>query len=389
MATNNGYANGIVEKTPDTASGTGDLTLSGLGGFRSFNDEWSTGGTDVFKYYIRDKQNGDMEFGTGHLVDSTTLSRDTVLWSTNGNNLVDFSSGVKIITQEPAIDSNGNFLIDADTLEGKSLFQVRNHIPDSHGQSQHNSGSVGQNELKTSTGSVSGSFSSGTFDNISLNAYSVFPDIEADQTNVNMNPASSNASASPDSPQFRINAFSNTTVNYDVAWRYVQSSPPYNLGDGQVGAFIYLNMNQDGSIKDVWISEDPPWYGIGTHFVDGELHYVDLSGTSFDNVEKGKLTLKEWKNQLSKDYVPLSEDPHRYKERRPKPFPGSNNVVILDPACDLCHELIEIHKNMIAVPEEPNLTAVLSNGYFEVKNDVTDKRETSIPGVSIVEGAIK
>lgn len=108
------YANGILEEIAADESGTGNLNLTELGNFRAFSDKWSTGGTDVFKYFIRNDGAEEMEFGTGHLVDATTLARDTVLWSTNANSLVDFSAGnVKVVTNEFALDSSGELLLPA------------------------------------------------------------------------------------------------------------------------------------------------------------------------------------------------------------------------------------------------------------------------------------
>lgn len=100
-------ANGIAQETTQASSGTGNLDLVDLGDFREFTDEYTTGGTDVFYYFIRDKENADMEYGTGHLVDSSTLARDTVEWSTNSNSLVNFLANTQLVTQEPAEDSSG------------------------------------------------------------------------------------------------------------------------------------------------------------------------------------------------------------------------------------------------------------------------------------------
>lgn len=113
------YANGILQETPSGATGTGDLALNELSSFRAFTDEFSTGGTDVFKYFIRNKNAEEMEFGTGH-IDGTSgdLVRDTVLWSTNSNSLVSFTSGVKVITNDCAEDSSGNLRLGQTQFDG-------------------------------------------------------------------------------------------------------------------------------------------------------------------------------------------------------------------------------------------------------------------------------
>lgn len=86
-----------------TTTGTGNFTLSSVTGFRQFSTAFSTGGTDKFFYSIVHQSADEWEFGTGHLSDSTTLVRDTVIDSTNSDSLVSFSSGDKrVVSDIPA-----------------------------------------------------------------------------------------------------------------------------------------------------------------------------------------------------------------------------------------------------------------------------------------------
>lgn len=80
----------VLEST--TTTGTGTFSLGGaLTGYRSFNSAFSNG--DVV-YYTADNGQGEWEVGYG-TVGTGTLSRDTVLESSNANALVDFSAGDK------------------------------------------------------------------------------------------------------------------------------------------------------------------------------------------------------------------------------------------------------------------------------------------------------
>ncbi len=83
-----------------TSTGTGDITLSAVNGKRTFNDEFGTGGTDKFDYFISNQAAAEWERGTGHLSASTTLVRDTVLASSNANAAVNFSAGTKDIAND-------------------------------------------------------------------------------------------------------------------------------------------------------------------------------------------------------------------------------------------------------------------------------------------------
>ena len=83
-----------------TSTGTGNITLSVVNGKRTFNDEFGTGGTNKFDYFISNQAAAEWERGTGHLSASTTLVRDTVLASSNANAAVSFSAGTKDIAND-------------------------------------------------------------------------------------------------------------------------------------------------------------------------------------------------------------------------------------------------------------------------------------------------
>jgi hypothetical protein len=77
-----------------TTTGTGTLTLLGtVSGFQAFS---AIGGGNQTYYTIVDAATGAFEVGIGtYTASGTTLSRDTVLESSNANALVSFSSGTK------------------------------------------------------------------------------------------------------------------------------------------------------------------------------------------------------------------------------------------------------------------------------------------------------
>ena len=81
-------------KVTSTTTGTGTLTLgSALTGFQSFS---VIGDGNTTYYTIVDTSNGDWEVGIGTYTSSgTTLSRDTILESSNSGSAVDFGAGSK------------------------------------------------------------------------------------------------------------------------------------------------------------------------------------------------------------------------------------------------------------------------------------------------------
>lgn len=89
----------LVHET-SSSTGTGNFTLSNVNGKRSFNTAFGTGGTDLFDYFIMNRDAAEWERGTGHLSAASTLVRDTVKASSNSNNAVNFSAGTKDVTND-------------------------------------------------------------------------------------------------------------------------------------------------------------------------------------------------------------------------------------------------------------------------------------------------
>jgi len=86
----------------ETTTSTGALTLvlTNVNGCRSFNTAFGTGGANVFDYFISARDTADWERGTGSLSSTSTLVRDTVLASSNGGAAVNFTTGIKDITND-------------------------------------------------------------------------------------------------------------------------------------------------------------------------------------------------------------------------------------------------------------------------------------------------
>jgi hypothetical protein len=88
------YADRVKETT--TTTGTGALTLAGAAtNFITFNTGVGVG-NQCF-YTIEDNGNSAWEVGIGTLTNSTTLSRDTILASSNANAVVTLAAGTKNI----------------------------------------------------------------------------------------------------------------------------------------------------------------------------------------------------------------------------------------------------------------------------------------------------
>lgn len=81
-------------KETSSTTGTGTITLAGaVSQFRAFSDCFSVG--EQCYYAIVGQTGTEWEVGIGTLATSSTLSRDTILGSSNSGNAVNFSSGTK------------------------------------------------------------------------------------------------------------------------------------------------------------------------------------------------------------------------------------------------------------------------------------------------------
>ncbi len=63
--------------------------------------------------------------------------------------------------------------------------------------------------------------------------------------------------------RFVLNYFSGSQ-KITARQRYIQASPPYNLGDGDIHTFIFAKIeNGTGILQSLWIAPDPPWANNG------------------------------------------------------------------------------------------------------------------------------
>ena len=55
--------------------------------------------------------------------------------------------------------------------------------------------------------------------------------------------------------------------------RYVTSSPPYDMGDGEAAGFLFALVDQNGDVKSHYFAEDPPWAYNGPTYTFAD--YID------------------------------------------------------------------------------------------------------------------
>ena len=118
-----------VKETTST-TGTGTVTLSGAStGFQSFS---VIGDGNTTYYAITDPTAGTWEVGIGtYTASGTTLSRDTVLESSNSGSLVDFAAGNKDVfvtyPAERSVIGGMGYVENAATITQNSIINAGNN----------------------------------------------------------------------------------------------------------------------------------------------------------------------------------------------------------------------------------------------------------------------
>ena len=157
-------------------------------------------------------------------------------------------------------------------------------------------------------------------------------------------------------------------------WRYVAASPPHDMGDGDIPAFIYAvidNTTQD--IESIAFAEDPVWLANGptnatpNHKVDG----VGVIKTKDFPVDWEQMPIPAKRvllDVLPDKFITITEElKHADMDIIPHPFQGNDltgkTVVMLDPVSDAVRELWEFEK----VGED--IHAIIRDGYIKIGNE--------------------
>ncbi len=130
--------------------------------------------------------------------------------------------------------------------------------------------SISQAKLKTTTGDVLTNNSSFTHFILPGGSYGFYPALfdnsgsvrnhQAQIINASSGPAL-NFASSPGSPYISLLASAGTTIT--ARQRYVQASPPYDLGDGEILLFVFLAVDALNNIIAMYIAPEAPWHYNG------------------------------------------------------------------------------------------------------------------------------
>lgn len=151
--------------------------------------------------------------------------------------------------------------------------------------------------------------------------------------------------------------------------RYVTSSPPFNMGDGEVGGFIFLLINSSGEIVSHYCADVPPWGYNGPTSIRAD-YICPVTKKKFKNSQK-KRTLKQIIEGVPVK-AELEEITDEIKNADmnliPHPFgiiePGYS-VLLLDPMSDKTQRLVSHQNNQGA----SDIIEIISKGHLKIDND--------------------
>ena len=250
---------------------------------------------------------------------------------------------------------------------------------------------VGQSELKTTTANQSSTIPNDSFASISPTGGQHSLNVFVDASSVGDVRAYGTGTLHGSSTSIGFKNPSKTSGTGYLYSRYVQASPPYNLGDGDIPLFIYVVVdNLTGAAEGISVATDPHWaYNGGVLLVPDR---VDKFGKKFKNVpqfvaesfdiksalmsgdpilRQEALDMLENKNtgevEITHDYQnqTMNVAPHCWMEND---LTGKT-VVLLDPTSPMVLDLYEIHKqNSYNNDIEGSVLNLIENQYILFDN---------------------
>jgi len=235
--------------------------------------------------------------------------------------------------------------------------------------------SVSQGNLNTSTGIVSRSASGTNQYTGPGGQYGFWPTLHRSSTH-----SFSGAYASPyyagqssdllttTSNYIALSITTYTSGTFSAQQRYITSSPPFDMGDGEAGGFFFATVDNNGKIVDSYVADVPPWAYNGKTRITADYQCpitkkkfikknsaISLRDTL--NGRKNKPSLVEITNDLKN--ADMSDIPHPFLNVDP-----GLTVIMLDPMDDKMKRLIDFQNEN----GSQEIIDQISGGYFEIDN---------------------
>jgi len=182
------------------------------------------------------------------------------------------------------------------------------------------------------------------------------------------------------------------TETISAQQRFVQASPPYDLGDGEVPLFVFAMVDSLGKVIATYSAPDPPWANNGPTIIRPE--FVDAQGRGFRRRRKMTYTWAQAKDDPLKRTIfvaELTSAPREVYEITqavkqadmpliPHPFTGNamtgRTIVLIDPVSAMAEKLLAVNDADLSVAD------LLHGDYLRLDN--TPLTRAVPPGVLAV-----
>jgi len=256
-------------------------------------------------------------------------------------------------------------------------------------QSQLASSSVGQGQLKKSTQQSSASVGASTMVEVSFTGglYTLGWSIRSGGSGSTNCRVMAYPGAAYGTAIGFYNSDSSISNPYYFQAYYFTASPPYDLGDGEVPLFIYVEVEPSGKVVRVDVAQDPPWIYNGPNRIDptaleyardgkvfrtlpeilaehGSIGNAIRAGLKKDIVMKRIQTDAKVRAELTMadKLRDMNVIPHPFADGVMKP---GNRILLLDPVSPYMKDLLTMHEQ-----NDPgyNISELLMNGDFSIDN---------------------
>lgn len=176
------------------------------------------------------------------------------------------------------------------------------------------------------------------------------------------------------------------TKTLSAKQRYIQASPPYDLGDGECGLFVEAEMLPDGSISGLYIAPDPIWANNGPTQIRPDWKDPD-NGKSYKRTLRPDLTkgdlyagrcdLHEYAAAQREARIEWQEVTPKLKNADMHRIPCSwasqpkGQIVMLDPV--ETHEMLELHE------AGEDIGSLIHDGYIKLGKEVSRYGPPGVP----------
>ena len=304
---------------------------------------------DVFSGTISTLAAGDIIAGgvyTAHLVDSSNAVLESI-----------DAGGIQSVSQGDLNTSTGTVSISR--VEGAGYNTVITLDGFSHGPGGGDTGYITRLGYLTSTTTPweGGEITSGRIGVLPGGSYGMYPQCRS------------------------VNGVGPSDYVFYAQQRYINASPPFDLGDGEVGGFLFVVVNSLGEVVQHYAADVPPWGYNGP--TDIRCTYkCKVTGKKYRKAMK-KRSLEEILDGVPSEWE-LQEITHEIKNADmaliPHPFgnvPDGHTVVLIDPMDDKIAALIEYQN----AGGGSDISDALSRGLIKADNKSINRKGPN--GVSI------